>query len=118
MPWDRNRLTDDEPVAGFAIHYVTDVSGDEFARPVCIGTWMEAPDKADIRSLWTRFVCHFLVGALPERSLTELVETLRDMWEFYVEPTTPAPSLLAPQRMKASLGETSVHPGFQLETED
>jgi hypothetical protein len=69
---------------------------------------------AALQSIQNRFLSHCLVDLLPERSLPELVETLRGIAEFYAAPATQ-PSLLPPRReVRAKAGERYTRPDFHI----
>jgi hypothetical protein len=69
-------------------------------------------------SLRTRFISHLIIDWLPDRALSELIETLKEMILFYSAPASQTPSLQQPAKeVRAKVGERRVRPVFQI-TED
>src|SRR4051794_28290763 len=62
-----------------------------------------------------RILCHALIDRLPEASFLELLETLRNIYEFYQEPQC-APTLpAAPVSVEAQLSRTYIRPAIEIE---
>lgn len=64
-----------------------------------------------------RIACHFLLSQIPDEGMSEALETLAQMWQFYRTPVLPPPALPAPARIPAKLGETYVRPVFPVTEE-
>ena len=61
-------------------------------------------------------LCHWLIYRIPEEGLTELVETLADIYSFYQTRNLPAPpSLPKATRVKAVVRDTIERPPFEIE---
>ena len=68
-------------------------------------------------ALAIRILCHALIDRLPEASFPELLEMLRNIYEFYQEPQY-APALpSAPISVEAQLSRTYVRPAIEIEEE-
>jgi hypothetical protein len=65
-------------------------------------------------SMRTRILCHLLLSQIPDRGLSEALESLYEMWQFYR--TTPAqiPAPSKPPSLPAKLGKTYVRPEFHV----
>ena len=70
-----------------------------------------------IEASWQRNVCHYLVERLPEEALAELREAIKDILEFHSWRPTQPPFERPAREVPATLGESSVRPKFQIETE-
>jgi hypothetical protein len=65
-------------------------------------------------SMRTRILCHLLLSQIPERGLSEALESLFEMWRFYRE---PVPEMIEPPRREsilAKLGATYDRPPFHI----
>lgn len=62
-----------------------------------------------------RVVCHFLVDYLPDSGLTELLETLADMHEFYTLEATPPRLLAQHTQQEAAIERTYERPEFRFD---
>ena len=61
-------------------------------------------------------LCHWLIDRIPEEGLTELFETLADIYSFYQTRNLPAPpSLPKATRVKAVVRDTMERPPFAFE---
>lgn len=93
------------------------VPGGFFAHQLTIFSQQNL-SQVEQHSLHTRFISHLIIDRLPDRALSELIETLKEMIRFYSVPASQTPSLKQPAReVRAKLGERRVRPVFQI-TED
>lgn len=64
-----------------------------------------------------RLVCHVLLTQIPDEGITEAVESLSHMWEFYRTRVAQAPQLPSPPSIPAVYGKAYTREVFQV-TED
>ena len=62
---------------------------------------------------WQRILCHALLNRIPDEGLDEVLENLREAWQFYTFKPSGTRRLEAIQEGPARLGETCVRPVFQ-----
>jgi hypothetical protein len=68
--------------------------------------------------LLARMFCHFVVSALPNEALPELVDELGDLRSEYLKPMREAGTLLtSPTKLKAKFGRSVGRPEIQLDKE-
>lgn len=73
-------------------------------------------NRADAGLTRTRVACHLLMEFIPDRGLSELCESLAEMYEFYsFEPSTPL--LPSHQSIAGTVGQTYQRPEFQIDLE-
>jgi hypothetical protein len=64
-----------------------------------------------------RIVCHVLLTQIPDEGMTEALESLGQMWEFYRTPVRQPPPLPAPTSKPAVRGRSYTREPFRV-TED
>lgn len=70
-------------------------------------------DETTLPFLKARCASHAMVDVLPDRAITELIETLREMVSFYNN--LPSSCLSLPSKeVQAKAGETYQRPSFQI----
>jgi hypothetical protein len=62
----------------------------------------------------SRILCHLLVSQIPDRGLSEVLESLFEMWRFYREPVPTMIEPPRPQSLPAKLGATYDRPPFHI----
>ncbi len=67
--------------------------------------------------LRARLACHFLLSQLPDEGLSEALESLVQMWQFYRTPVVSPPALPIPAPIPAKFTETYIRPVFPVTEE-
>jgi len=76
-------------------------------------------DELDLNEEDTiRLICHALIHRLPDQGLTEAVESLTGLYEFYTAPVEPPKPLLPHSRVKGRITGSHVRPVFPVTEED
>ncbi len=62
-----------------------------------------------------RILCHYIIELIPKQGIPELVDTLRNIYEFYSPVDERTIEYLAPpKQVKARLGTTTLRPDFSV----
>jgi hypothetical protein len=73
-----------------------------------------ADNEEEQRNIFLRILCHYAINSLPDKSLLELVESLKAMIEFY-RPLPSKPLLVTTTReARAKIGQRITRPVFQI----
>lgn len=124
MPWNRTRpevLPDDFTNASgegrsIAFEWRFSHSGANWALRILLE--QEIDDLLQSEDLWQRLMCHRLTDLLPSRGLSELLQSLRDMFEFYLPPPpSSVKQLPVAVSVELEMGETTERPVFPVSEE-
>lgn len=90
-----------------------------FTHTVSLRPYLEkTADEPDMPEfVLARIICHRLLDFIPDRALPELCESMKNIFEFYVPPTSRQSSLQSKTRMRARLGKGYVRPEFHIAEE-
>ena len=67
------------------------------------------------KSVVTRFLGYMIVSILPENSLPEALQSLKEVWDFYTEePSYSSTHRLLPRKIEATVARKEKRPGLVL----
>jgi hypothetical protein len=118
MPSDPSQLLHNELFGRLNVSadWACDQSGIHWFHDVKLVGPQATPSEEDLRFLFLRFWCHFLVDRIPDPGLVETCESLKEFYDYYKSdaPTLPLVEL---REHTAQMGESFVRPAFAVEEE-
>jgi hypothetical protein len=71
-------------------------------------------NEEESRNTILRILCHYAINSLPDKSLLELVESLKTMIEFYRPISVQQPLIASNCEVRARVGQKITRPVFQI----
>jgi hypothetical protein len=71
-------------------------------------------DLANPDQFWRRIACYWLLNQIPEKGLSEALETLLDIQRFYQATPLQIPVVAKPPSIPVHVGKTYIRPEFHI----